>query len=742
MSLHTDESSPPPNAIHTRESRPFFPGDRPLRRIVFLSIITYSVAFSVYTLLRYYSFRTLYFDLGIYSYSMNQVLHGLQGIQTLILPSTPGHPGHFSPILVIPFVLFAIVPSPATLLVFQSLLLALAAVPLFQLSLEVLHRTDLAVILCVAYLLFPGVQGVNRYDFHVESFVPLLAFVALLAVVQGRFRLFLLASLLLLCTHEVMSIVFVWTGGVVLGYQILQRKPVVFGRLTRHWSATTLGLGVLFLGLAEALNVLLTPSHSSLIAWLSATTTTYSGGLSSAVAGIGVDPARKILYWGLLLVPLFLLPLLECRLLLPTIPWLGLTILASNAGIYNIYTQYSAFVVPFLFFAVVWALRRPDRFFRFGLTTRQVGTGLLVAGLIATAVVGPLSPLNSYDGLLSDHSVPPYPPMVTLHDRATAEILGLIPRNASVLAQSELFSQVSDRRFVAPTWNASSQGPPEFIAVDMERPWFRDVTAAMPVPVSSIVPSLLANYSYAVVGFSGTAFVYRLEGPSAPSLAVEAARLPSSLAGFAGNWTASNGTASWSPGGMDLAPQAGQIASLAESLPQSTPDVLVDTNLEWSGASGDVSWSGVLLRSGAETYVVFLIPSYGQLWYARMDGSLLLGGPIATLVVRGTALNLTLLASGGTLQVWANGRLAATLAGVNDAALTGIGVVTLNQNLRVASLVVYRSTAGELAAGSVPWDAIAAGLLILAPASVLLWFWPELELRARRLAGWLWAQRR
>ncbi len=707
-----------------------------------MALLAYSFVFSAYSLLRYYSFRTLYFDLGIYGYSMNQVLHGLQGIQTLILPSTPGHPGHFSPILVFPLALFAIVPSPATLLVFQSLLLALAALPLFQLSLEIVHRTDLAVMLSIAYLLSPAVQGVNRYDFHVESFIPLLAFVALLAVVQGRYRLFLVATLLLLCTHEVMSIVYVWTGGVVLAYQMFERKPVVLGRVTRRWSATALGLGLLFLGLAEALNVLLTPSHGSLLAWLSATTTTYSGGLSNALAGIGADPARKILYWGLLLVPLLLLPLFEYRLLLPVVPWVGLTILASNAGIYNIYTQYSAFVLPFLFFAVVWALRRPDRFFRSGLTTRQVGTGLLVAGLVATAVVGPLSPLNSYDGLLSDHAVPPYPPMVTPHDGATAELLGLIPTNATVLAQSELFSQVSDRTFVAPTWNASAQGPPEFIAVDTERPWFHDVTPAMPIPLSSIVSGLLANHSYAVVGFSGTAFVYGLDGPSVPSLALDVARLPSSSAGFAANWTASNGTASWSPAGVSLAPETGRIASLADDLAQPIADVLIETHLLWSGASGGVSWSGILLRSAAESWVVFVIPSYGQLWYARMEDGALLGRPIANLTERGTALNLTVLASGGALQIWANGRLASFLNGVNNAPLTGIGVLTLNQDLSVANLVAYRSTAADVAMGGVPWDALAAGLLILVPAAVLLWFWPALALRARRLAGRLWAQRR
>jgi len=72
----------------------------PWRSRVILAIVLYTFAFSVYSLLRYYSFRTVYFDLGLYTYSMNRILHGAEGLETLLLPSTPGHVGHVSPILI------------------------------------------------------------------------------------------------------------------------------------------------------------------------------------------------------------------------------------------------------------------------------------------------------------------------------------------------------------------------------------------------------------------------------------------------------------------------------------------------------------------------------------------------------------------------------------------------------------------------------------------------------------------
>ena len=651
------------------------------RRLVILGVAAYAVAFSVYALLRYYSFRTLYYDLGIFSYSMSQVVHGAQGLQTLILPSTPGHVGHFSPILVLPLALYAVLPSPATLLVFQSLLLALAALPLFELALEVLRRTDLAMAVAFAYLLYPALQGVNRYDFHVEAFVPILAFAAGLALVRGHFRSFLVAALLLLCTHEYLSVVFLWTGGVVLLYQLLARKEAVLGTLTRRWSAAAAGLGAAFLALEEALNLLLTPSHASVFAWLSTTTSTYSGGVAALLAGAGVDPGLKILYWGLLLLPLLLLPIRELRLLLPAVPWLGITLLASNRGIYSVYSQYPALVLPFLFFAAVFALRRPAPIPRLRLPARRWAAALVVVGLVATATVGPLSPLNSYDGALSNGTAPPYPPLVTAHDQGTVRILGLIPADATVLAQDELFAQVSDRAQVEPYWNVSSMGAPQYIAFDAALTWFAAPLPPFPTPLSTQVAGLLANDSYTVAGFSGAAAVYRLNGSSPPCLAVDAAPMPASSVALAADWTADNGTASWTPAGMDLAPSGGRIASLTRTLEAASSSVLVQADLAWSNASGPVSWSGLVLGSAGASapQVLFLVPSLGQLWYGVLSGGLPVAEPIANVTVRGSAASLLVLAGGCPLPGSVAGRGAprssnACSESVNDTDASAVAV--------------------------------------------------------------------
>ncbi len=711
--------------------------DRARRRVVLL-VAAYALIFSVFSLLRYYSFRTLYYDLGIFSYSMSQVLHGAQGLQTLILPSTPGHIGHFSPILVIPLALYALLPSPATLLVFQSLLLALAALPLFELSFAVLHRADVSVGLSAVYLLYPALQGVNRYDFHVESFIPVLAFVLLFAVVRGRYRWFVAASLLLLITHEFVSVIFLWTAGVVLVYQLAARKTTVLGLVDRRWATTALGLGAAFFALENVLNIALTPSHNTILSWLDITTATFSGGTTNLLAGIGVDPWLKLLYWLLLLVPLAFLPLRDLPLTLPVVPWLGITILASNRGIYSIYNQYSAFVVSFLFFAALWALRRPRPFPGLRVPLHVIVVFLVSVGLFLTVTVGPLGPFNMQDGVTSSGFNPPYPPLVTAHDQATAALLGTIPADAAVLAQNELFSQVSNRATASPYWNVSADGPPGFIAVDTARTWFDTPVPPFPSSLASLVQGILANASYGVAGFSDSAFVYELGRTAPPDFTTEAVGLPSAAA-FNGTWSALNATVTVGSTGLAIVP-----APNAEGLawtPLAPPDgVLVSTGFRWTGTSPG-SWFGVLLgQPGTASFeAVAVLPSSARVLYVHVVNGTEISTPLGSASLVGNYADVEVLRSGGTLQAWVDGRLAGFVLHLPTTAAAAVGIAAFQQNVTVTSFAAYESTLGSPPfTPGLPWDGIAATVAILLPVTVALLVEPRPDRwlsRLRRVLG-------
>lgn len=698
------------------------PDRDPWTRWVLIGIVVYTIVFSVYSLLRYYSFRTVYFDLGLYTYSIERVLHGAEGLQTLILPSTPGHIGHVSPILVFVYLVYALLPFPPTLLVLQTILLSAAAWPLFKLAEILLGRSDHAGIAAFTYLLYPALHGINRFDFHVEAFIPLLAFELLLVLVQGQYRAFLVTSLLLLLTHEFVSILFLWSGLVLVLYHLYTKRDSFRGIVSRRYTWSILLMGAGFLVLAEGLNRWLTPSHASVFGWLAITTSDYSSSASSIYTGLLNNWPFKIRFWLLMLAPLLFLPLREWRWALPVVPWVAITSIGSNTLLYDIHSQYPTFVLPFLFFATLWALRR-DRPLPFVATTPRRALILVLATTVVLAsVFSVLSPANSWDGALASQENQAYPPWVTVHDQATARILGLIPANASVLAQEELFTQVSNRREVALDWNASRSGPPEYVAVDIGRFWYSTPVPPLPVSLENVVAGLLGNYSYGVVGFSGTSFVYGRGWSGPPALSVSVLGLPISEADVGRNWTMVNSSWSWRPGNLSLMPTGSAIGIALSSLPSPTDSILLAADLQFSNASSVAASSGFSFGTPDSPgfALVYLEPAQSQVRYAYLKSGQLNVIDIGAYSASSSTVRLQVLVSGGSLQVFVDGERVGVAYGLPDQSIERIGIASFLQNVSVSSLAAYRSVADQSPpGGDIPWDGILA-FSILMPSFVLL----------------------
>src|SRR6266851_3184281 len=108
--------------------------------------------------------------------SMWRTIHGYDSWPALILPSSPGHINHISPILGLVVLAYALVPDPRTLLVVQAGAIAFAAIPLYMIALRQTQRQFLSVTVAVLFLANPALHGIIRFDFHTESFIPLLVF--------------------------------------------------------------------------------------------------------------------------------------------------------------------------------------------------------------------------------------------------------------------------------------------------------------------------------------------------------------------------------------------------------------------------------------------------------------------------------------------------------------------------------------------------------------------------------------
>ena len=161
-------------------------------------------AFALYALisiLRYERRESMSWDLGIFTEAVRGYAHfhapmvGIRGQRMDLLGD------HWHPILMLLAPFFRVFPSPVTLLVAQSVLLALAAVPLTRTAIDLLGRYQ-GYAIGIAYGLSWGVVQAANFDFHEVAFaVPAIAF-SLCAYIRGEYRKTILWALPLLFVKE------------------------------------------------------------------------------------------------------------------------------------------------------------------------------------------------------------------------------------------------------------------------------------------------------------------------------------------------------------------------------------------------------------------------------------------------------------------------------------------------------------------------------------------------------------
>jgi len=147
---------------------------------------------------------------------------------------------HWSPVLALFAPLYWIHDSPATLLVAQGVLFALAIPPLWVYTRRRLGP-GAAYFVCVAYALSLPVMEAVVFDFHEVAFVPVLTAVMVERCDAGKRWHTILAAVALLLVKEDMGLLVAGFGG----YLLLTRRrwtglAFVVGGLVATWAATRL----------------------------------------------------------------------------------------------------------------------------------------------------------------------------------------------------------------------------------------------------------------------------------------------------------------------------------------------------------------------------------------------------------------------------------------------------------------------------------------------------------------------
>jgi uncharacterized membrane protein len=484
------------------------------------AILTYTLCFSYFTIMNDYAFHTYAWDLGIFNQALWTTLHNgrffYYTAELLVNPSGSFFGIHFSPILFLLLPIYALYPARQTLLVVQSLALALGSVPLYKLVMHVLKSRAASLVFVLVYLMYPPLQGINWFDFHVQCFLPVLFLSAVYFLEKENWKgYFFFIGLSLMCEEHAALIVLFIGPLVAIRYKTRflaalkssNLKDTIFlvsvatSALAVFWYLMTIGVRNTFFPISPAFSSAFMgtrdfsvlgvqdPIMIPLYILLNPT---------KAIIALNYDFLVKIGYLLILFGPLALRSFFGTKYLLPTVPWFLLALFSNYLPYYSILNQYPAYLVAFIFVAAVYSINNGQIHDLKAVKKRLVA--IFLCGLVASMIASPLSPIVAF--LYPESG----PQLATQRDQLIHEVLAYLPADASVATHNNLFPQVSSNinAYVLPTidpiWNANPNESKSFVAGILKKVDYILVDIKSDSFTSGVVFSLMEkNYGFRVL---------------------------------------------------------------------------------------------------------------------------------------------------------------------------------------------------------------------------------------------------
>ncbi|MFZ5892375.1 MAG: DUF2079 domain-containing protein [Myxococcota bacterium] len=339
-----------------RDTRSFFKREPFLVAVAALALL-YITWFAYYTVVFHLSCRTGW-DTSIEDNILWNLSHG--GPFFKASPALGPTGAHFRrhatliSYLLVPFYLLK--PGAATVLVIQSALQGLAAVPLFLFARRhVGQRT--ALLVSLAYLFHPALQESNIFEVHYLKFGPVFLFTTLWLLDSGRNRAAIVAALVTMLVREDVAS---WT--ILVG---------AWGLLSGRHAYTSLAiaaLGCVYVGLIKFVAMPASGSGGDELAFIYAELIPKGskGGFGSVLGTVFGNPAftieslldpAKLVYFIQVLLPLAFIPLRRAIGWFALIPAFIFCFISTHYSPFvDIHFQYSAHVLTFVYPALVLVL--------------------------------------------------------------------------------------------------------------------------------------------------------------------------------------------------------------------------------------------------------------------------------------------------------------------------------------------------------------------------------------------------
>jgi len=208
------------------------------KNAIWILIIFFGLLYALWSVNRHNHFQTDAIDLGIFDQPMWLWSRFKVPLSTVKWNQYPGAHilgDHFHPILIIFSFLFRIWDDVRVLLLAQAVFVALAVYPIYLTANKILKSSALALSISFSYLSFIGVQSAIDYDFHETALAVLPLSLALYAVTFEKWRLYFVSFFLGLLFKEDMPLMFAGIG-LFSSLKWLKDKQkgkrVIFGLLT------------------------------------------------------------------------------------------------------------------------------------------------------------------------------------------------------------------------------------------------------------------------------------------------------------------------------------------------------------------------------------------------------------------------------------------------------------------------------------------------------------------------------
>ena len=407
-----------------------------------------TILFGALALLRHWTFHSTASDLAVFDQVMWNTVHGRFMESTISLARCEPHSffgDHFSPALLLLVPPYALFPHPETLIVAQTISLALGAWPIYLLARRSLPTSEQRLVWVAAYLLSAPLSFIALYDFHeITLAVAPLGFAMYFLATRRTVPMVLCLVLALLAKEEVALI---GVGfGVALAFQ---------GR----WRSSAVVIAGSIVAFVVTLQVIIP-------AFAAGAPYQYLGRYASLGRDEGeiartllLDPLRvlsvlvkgeigsKIVFVLSLFGPGLGLALRSKWALIPSLPPLGYLMLSDYGGEHTLHNQYGAPLIPLALGASILGVAALGERWR-----RRVTVGVLASSLFFAFSFGGLPfSLDFANAFLRGEPsrAPSGEPILARESRYEPFLAAVraIPPEAAVSSRDFFTTQLPQRRF-------------------------------------------------------------------------------------------------------------------------------------------------------------------------------------------------------------------------------------------------------------------------------------------------------